>query len=183
MTNVSHRGVSDRRRVVRRGLLYTALFATALLMVPAGMAQRSEEAKTLSKRLMCLCGCNQILGECNHIGCTVSAEMLRKLDERVARNEPSDLILQSFVQEYGVQVLAEPMSSGFSRWAWLMPPLAALAGISLVVVVLWRWRSGGQPQAQAAAQPRVSAELLARARRQADQETEDELFLSNSSER
>jgi cytochrome c-type biogenesis protein CcmH len=183
MTNFSHQGVIGRKSLVRRGRLCACLFATVLLMASASMAQRSEEAKALSKRLMCLCGCNQILGECNHIGCTVSAEMLRKLDERVARNEPGDLILQSFVQEYGVQVLAEPMSSGFSRWAWLMPPLAALAGISLVVVVLWRWRSDRQSPEQPVAQPRLSAEILARARRQADRDTEDEPFLPNSSER
>ncbi len=151
-------------------MLFTALVLTA----SPGQAQRSEEAKALSKRLMCLCGCNQILGECNHVGCTVSADMLRKLDQRVARNDPADLILQSFVQEYGAQVFAEPMASGFSRWAWLMPPLATLAGISLVVVVLWRWRTGRQPRGQPVAETGVTTDVLARARRQADQDTEED---------
>lgn len=159
-------------RVLFRRLFRPAALLGALLLLGGVTveAQRSETAKALSKKMMCLCGCNQILGECNHIGCTVSTEMLNKLDERVARNEPADLILQSFVQEYGLRVLAEPPTTGVTRWAWLMPPLAWLAGIGVLVVVLWRWRAARA--APAASRPAVSPEMLARARQQAAQETE-----------
>ncbi len=141
-----------------------------LLAVATAEAQRSEQAKALSKKMMCLCGCNQILGECNHIGCTVSTEMLNKLDARVARNEPADLILQSFVQEYGLRVLAEPPTTGVSRWAWLMPPLAWLTGVGILIVVLWRWRAARA--APLARGPAIAPEALARARQQAARETE-----------
>ncbi|MCL6482119.1 MAG: cytochrome c-type biogenesis protein CcmH [Firmicutes bacterium] len=158
-----------RHRLFRPAVLLLALLV--FLLAGAGTeAQRSEPAKALSKKLMCLCGCNQILGECNHIGCTVSTEMLNKLDERVARNEPADLILQSFVQEYGLQVLAEPPTTGVSRWAWLMPPLAWLAGVGILIAVLWRWRA--VRAAPSARGPALSSEALARARQQAAQETE-----------
>ena len=33
----------------------------------------------LGHRLMCVCGCNQILLECNHVGCTYSDKMRQQL--------------------------------------------------------------------------------------------------------
>jgi len=161
------RGAAGRRVLGALGVL------VALLAPVAVRAQAQDElVRSLSKRMMCLCGCNQVLGECNHIGCTVSDEMMRKLRQRVARAEPADLILQSFVQEYGQKVLAEPPSSGFNRLAWVMPPLAVLLGLGLLMVMVRRWRA--QSAQPLPARPRVSSELLARARRQAALETEDE---------
>ena len=158
----------------------TRLFFTALVVVTAvalshvfwlpAQAQQTERAKALGKRLMCMCGCNQVLTACNHVGCSTSAEMLKKLDQVVARNEPDDLTLQSFVQEYGEQVLAEPPAKGFSRLAWFIPGFAFAVGLVIVLVVISHWR---RRMTTAAAGPRVSPELLARARRQADEETEE----------
>jgi len=53
-----------------------------------------------------------------------STAMLKKMDQRVAANDSDDLILQSFVQEYGEQVLAEPPASGFNMLAWMIPGIA-----------------------------------------------------------
>lgn len=149
-----------------------AALGLSLLSVGAVYAQRSEAAKALSKRLMCMCGCNQILGECNHIGCTVSTEMLRKLDERVARGESADLIRQSFVQEYGQAVLAEPPAEGFNRLVYILAWVVPLAGLVLVTLVVRRWRAA-RPAA-APAGPRVPREMLEAARRRAAAETEED---------
>jgi len=117
-----------------------------------------------------MCGCNQILTACNHVGCSTSTAMLKKLDQVVARNEPDDLTLQSFIQEYGERVLAEPPAKGFNRLAWYIPGLAFAAGLVIVLVVISQWR---RPATATSAGMRVSPEQLARARRQADQETEE----------
>lgn len=149
------------------GLLALALMHLSWL--PA-YGQQTERAKALGKRLMCMCGCNQILTACNHVGCSTSAAMLKKLDQVVARNEPDDLTLQSFIQEYGESVLAEPPRKGFSLVAWVIPSAAFALGLAIVLVVISRWR---RRVAVAPAQPQISPELLARARQQADRETED----------
>lgn len=156
-------------------ILFTALLALlALALVhlswlPA-YGQQTERAKTLGKRLMCMCGCNQILTACNHVGCSTSAAMLKKLDQVVARNEPDDLTLQSFIQEYGESVMAEPPKKGFSRVAWFIPGAAFALGLAIVLVVIAHWRRRAP---LAPSRPQVSPELLARARQQADQETEE----------
>ncbi|MBI3404071.1 MAG: cytochrome c-type biogenesis protein CcmH [Acidobacteria bacterium] len=120
--------------------------------------------------MMCMCGCNQILTACNHVGCTVSAEMLRKLDQHVERNEPEDLTIQSFIQEYGQRVLAQPPSTGFGVVAWMTPAAAALLGLLIIWMVMNQWR---RPLQVAGPDSQISQDDLDRVRRQVAQETDE----------
>ncbi len=155
---------------------FTRAAALVLLFIGVAVApafaQRSDQAKRIGKRMMCLCGCNQVLTECNHVGCTVSDEMLKKLDQRTALNEPEDLTLQSFVQEYGQRVLAEPPAQGFNRLAVIMPIAALTLGGLMLYAVLMRMRRPQAAVASGPSAPRDTNETLERWRRQADQETE-----------
>ncbi len=45
-----------------------------------GAGDESARFNSLGHRLMCVCGCNQILLECNHVGCTYSDRMRGELD-------------------------------------------------------------------------------------------------------
>ena len=161
---------------LRLPLLIAVLCAAAalpLLILPAG-AQQSDRAKQVGGKFLCMCGCSQILTQCNHVGCTVSAAMLKKLDQQIARGDSDDLIVQSFVQEYGPAVFAEPPKKGFSRVAWFIPGVTLGLGLALVLVVIRRWRL--RPAAAPAGAPgekAISPELLERARQRADRETED----------
>ncbi len=140
-----------------------ALLALCLLSsAPVLFAQRSDRAKNLGHRLKCICGCNQILIECNHVGCTYSHAMLKELDDRIARGESDDLTLQSFVQEYGPEVALLPAAKGFYRWIWIMPVLVPILGLLLVRAMIVRWRK----RAALAPAGHVPPEMLERARRE-----------------
>jgi cytochrome c-type biogenesis protein CcmH/NrfF len=153
----------------KQGAVAGALLVLLLALAwPAG-AQQTERAKRLGKQLMCMCGCNQVLTECNHIDCSVRAHMLDELDERVKSNESDDLILQSFIQEYGERVLVVPPAKGFDLAAWILPVVVPLVGLGLVALVVLRWRH----QAALAPAEKVSGDLLARARREAEREGEE----------
>ncbi|HYL83205.1 MAG TPA: cytochrome c-type biogenesis protein CcmH [Candidatus Angelobacter sp.] len=170
--------------MTRRGPLVTvaALLAVALLAVwitPAG-AQQTDRAKQIGGKLVCgvgtsMCNCRQILTQCNHVGCMNSSAMLKTLDQKVAKGDSEEAILQAFIIEYGREVLAEPPKSGFSLIAWLMPSFYLLGGAALVVLVISRWRK--RPAAEAAgtsaAASQLSPEFLERARAEAARETED----------
>lgn len=148
-----------------------ALAATGVLFVGrAAQAQQTDRAKQIGKRLICMCGCNQILTACNHVGCQVSGSMLKKLDQLVARGDSDDLIVQSFIQEYDTRVDAQPPAKGFNRIAWFLPSIALVAGLAIVIFVLLRWARRPAPVSSG---PRVADELLARGRAQADRETEE----------
>lgn len=134
----------------------------ALLLCTVMNAQQTDRARQIGKRLMCVCGCNQVLTQCNHVGCTYSHAMLKELDARVARDQSDDSVVQSFVQEYGATVELVPPAKGFNRWMWIMPVLLPLAGLCLAYELIRKWRQ----RSAAASTIAVNPELLARARRE-----------------
>jgi cytochrome c-type biogenesis protein CcmH len=146
-------------------LAAAVIFSTGMLQ-----GQSSDRAKVLGAKLICMCNCGQILTACNHVGCTKSTAMLKEMDQRVASGDNDDLILQSFVQEYGEAVLAEPPTHGFNSLAWAIPVVAFALGLGLVIMVIRNWR---HPAAATASGPAISPELLERGRRQADRDTDD----------
>jgi len=152
-----------------------ALAALLLLVMLPAYGQRSDRAKRIGDRMWCMCGCRQILTQCNHVGCSVSTAMLKKLDQLVERNEPDDLVIQAFVQEYGPAVLADPPAKGLALMGYVMPGVALLGGLTVVLLVLRHWRRGASSQVTVAASaaPDVSADQLERARRRADADTDD----------
>ncbi len=144
-----------------------ALIAFVSLLILPGHAQQSARAKTVGKRLMCMCSCNQVLTECNHLGCPMSPGMLQKLEAAVASESSDDLVVQGFVQEFGQKVMAEPPARGFNALAWWMPGLVVLVGLLTVRAVLLRWRQI-VPATPAGSPP--PPEMLARVRREAGEE-------------
>jgi cytochrome c-type biogenesis protein CcmH/NrfF len=152
----------------------TLLLACNLFVLPAARAQETAHAKQLGMKLMCMCGCGQVLVECNHINCPSSAPMLKELDSRLRAGEPDDLVVQDFIQEYGVAVLSSPPNTGFNRIAWLLPGGAFAIGLAIVTLVILHWRRRtATPAARPGPPIRVSPDVLARAREQVDRETED----------
>ncbi len=152
-----------------------ALFASApLLITPLGAQQLSDRAKQVGGKFMCMCSCSQVLTECNHVGCTTSASMLKELNVALARGDSEDAITQMFVQEFGTKVYAEPPKSGFSLVAWALPSIYLFVGTGVVILVILRWRKRpAQEAGPAGGAPGISPELLERARAQASRETQD----------
>ncbi|HTA58490.1 MAG TPA: cytochrome c-type biogenesis protein CcmH [Candidatus Baltobacteraceae bacterium] len=159
----------------KRLRLLAALFAFALFSVlPLIAQQQADRVKQVGGKFLCMCGCGQILTQCNHVGCTMSASMLKELGAMVNRGDSEDKITQTFVQEFGTTVYAEPPKSGFSLVAWLMPVFYFLAGAAIVVFFIMKWRKQAPaPAAVAPAGVHISPEAYERARSQANRETED----------
>jgi len=171
MTEKRSRTIARHQRT-RFTICALGVFALAAIapLVPVAKAQDSPHAKELGQKLMCVCGCNQILGSCNHVGCSYSHEMMKEVEDRVARNEPDDLTLQAFVQEYGPTVLSSPPAKGFNRIAWIAPIVFPLVALGLLWDVVRRWKRKGA--VATASGPRVSADLIERAQRESDKDDE-----------
>lgn len=157
--------------LIRVGSILVVTCSVALAVTFSVRAQDTARAKDLGGKLMCVCGCGQVLISCNHVGCTYSHDMLKELDGYIARNESDDLTLQAFVQEYGPTVLAEPPAKGFDMAAWIVPIIAPLIALYLLweVVRRWRRRAAFEP----AHKSRVSPELLDRARRETGEDSHE----------
>jgi cytochrome c-type biogenesis protein CcmH len=122
------------RRSLQLGLVCAALFTFM------GAGDSAARFSDLGHRLMCVCGCNQILLECNHVGCKYSDKMRGELMTAVERGDNDDLTLQTLVQEYGPTVMAAPTTTGFNRVAWIMPYLALVLGLTTVVLIVRAWK-------------------------------------------
>jgi cytochrome c-type biogenesis protein CcmH len=164
-----------RLRALVAVCLFSVLAVLPLLTTPVG-AQQSDRAKQIGGKFTCMCGCSQVLTQCNHVGCTTSSAMLKELDQSLSRGDSEEAVTQMFVQEFGTKVYAEPPRSGFSLVAWAMPSVYLLVGTVLVVFVISRWRKrefSPSPSGSSGAASGVPPEILERARAQAARETED----------
>src|SRR3954471_9729335 len=92
-------------------LAFLALFVFGTLGSDASQ-QRFEK---LGHRMMCSCGCNQVLLECNHVGCPASDGMRKELIAGMTKSSNDDAVLDVFVQKYGPIILAAPTMTGFNR--------------------------------------------------------------------
>ncbi len=160
-----------RRRLVAL-LLGIAGASAAVFAVP--VRAQTDRTKQIGGKFMCMCGCNQVLTLCNHVGCTTSTSMLKELDQHVSQGDSESTITQVFVQEFGTTVYAEPPKSGLSLVVWGLPSFYLLAGTVLVVFIVMRWRARSGLHPSAAGVPAgISAENLERARQRVARDTED----------
>ncbi len=155
--------------ILGRSLQAVLLCLTVFAFLGAG--DESARFNSLGHRLMCVCSCNQILLECNHVGCTYSDRMRNELIAGMERGESDDLTLQGFVQKYGPTVMAAPTNVGFNRVAWIMPFLALVLGLMTTIFIVLAWRKRPALAAPGAVSP-VSGLDLERFRTQARKDTE-----------
>ncbi|HWR37642.1 MAG TPA: cytochrome c-type biogenesis protein CcmH [Clostridia bacterium] len=159
------------RQTIRRTLLLMAIALCAITLLGAGDGSTDARFNKLGHNLMCMCGCNQVLLECNHVGCSFSDRMREELAAGMQRGDSDSLILQSFVQKYGNTVLSAPTTTGFNRVAWIMPFAIFLASMGAVIVVIRTWKLRPAYRAANAAAglpPEQLDELRERARKETE---------------
>jgi cytochrome c-type biogenesis protein CcmH len=152
-------------RTLQCVILSLAIFAFS------GASDPSTRFNEIGHQLMCICGCGQILLECNHVGCPDSDGMRNELMAAVTRGDSDSLVQQAFVQKYGPTVLAAPTTSGFDRAAWILPIVAFVVGLLAIIFVVRAWKNRS-PKPPSSGGPPVRGAELEKFRRQALEETE-----------
>ncbi|HKF46893.1 MAG TPA: cytochrome c-type biogenesis protein CcmH [Terracidiphilus sp.] len=160
-----------------------AIFLAVAVCFSLGASDAGSRFTDLGHRLMCTCGCAQLLGECNHVGCPESdhmrGELMAAVSGKGASGGPSygsggtgdppsgksgmppagmndHQILDWFAAKYGVTVLAAPPKQGFDLMVWIAPIAVLLAGLLGTVLLVRHWK-GTQPVAPDAVSPEISA--------------------------
>jgi len=126
-----------------------SLLILALAVVCLAGANESRFEK-VGHNLMCTCGCNQVLLECNHVGCPNSDGMRTKLATLVQDGTSDAEIYKQFIADYGNIVVAAPLGSGFNRVAWVAPFAVLFAGVIGVGLVARKWQRNGSAEVQVA---------------------------------
>ena len=133
-----------------------------------GATDAASRYNNLNHRLMCTCGCAEILGECNHMGCQSSGQELDELRAGIADGKNDKEILTSFAAKYGATVLAAPTTEGFDLVAWIAPFAVFAAALLGTILLVRRWSGAAAGRAQAeAAGPEMDA-LRQQIRRETD---------------
>jgi len=148
---------------VKRILAALLLSSFVLLLV----ASNKDRYNDLGVRIMCSCGCNQPLLQCNHVGCQSSDGMIRRLKAAVTEYPKDEDVLNWFRQNYGMTIVIAPSTHGFEGTIWWVPPALCFIVLVLVVMLIRKWRMRAALAPIPASEPKLDA-LRARAR----QETE-----------
>lgn len=138
--------------------------AQALLLAIAvcfslGATDASSRYNDLGHRLMCTCGCAQLLGECNHVGCPDSPGELNELRGGIASGKTDQQILDWFAARYGATMLAAPTMHGFNLVAWIAPFAVLAAGVLGTILLVRRWSAPAGILAGADPASRLEADL------------------------
>src|SRR5258706_15433632 len=119
-----------------RRKLSICVWALALAVISFGMSADGTRFDRLGHQMMCSCGCNQILLDCNHVGCPSSDGMRKELAASIARGDSAKQTFDWFVTKYGPIVLAAPTTTGFDRVAWIMPYALFFGSIAFTMLII-----------------------------------------------
>lgn len=134
-----------------------------------GASDSSARYDHLNHQMMCSCGCGQVLGECNHVGCPDSPVQLAELRTAMSAGMTDQQILSSFAAKYGATVLAAPTTHGFDLVAWIAPAAVFLAALLGTILLMRHWAVGRKNVSQQASTPEMDA-LRERIRRETGSE-------------
>jgi cytochrome c-type biogenesis protein CcmH len=109
----------------------------------AGAAITDDQVNAVAKQLYCPVCESTPLDVCPTQACTEWRELIR---EQLGQGMTAEEIKQYFVNRYGDRVLAAPPARGLNWLAYLVPPVAILAGAFLLFRAMRVWRKTPAPQ-------------------------------------
>lgn len=135
-----------------------ALALAVAITFSLGATDAGSRFNDLGHRLMCTCGCAQLLGECNHVGCPESGRMRDELSAAIASGLSDKQVLDGFASKYGATVLAAPTTHGFDLVAWIAPFAVFAAALLGTILLIRRWSGVSLGSTAAATSPHDPAE-------------------------
>jgi hypothetical protein len=135
-----------------------------------GLVNKSTTQRRLEGEVICMCGSSgcvrSTLANCPmRPACHGHSAQTAAIRKAVDEGQSHDVILASFVREYGQQVLDVPEDNAFNRLAWLLPYLLAAGGLVVIIMNAKRWSrpavaaSGPGPAPDSALDARLDDEL------------------------
>ena len=126
-------------------LLILTMGAGDVIVLPSLLLEQdAARYKTLGHRMMCTCGCEQVLLECNHnrgsLGpCETAIRMRGELSAALQRGDSDESIQHSFAQKYGATVLSPPRIRDLSKLAlvaWIVGFILLAVSGSIVIILV-----------------------------------------------
>jgi len=141
-----------------------AVLMAAVVCFSLGATDPQAHFNEVGHKLMCPCGCAQMLLECNHVGCPDSGPMRDDISNGIANGLSDAAIVDRFVKLYGSTVLAAPTTQGFDLVAWIMPFAVAAGGLIGTIFLVRHWskhETGQQAALASTGKPKSAAQIRA----------------------
>src|SRR5580693_8465898 len=122
-----------------------------------GASSPSSRLSDLDHQVMCQCGCAQLLGECDHVGCPDRDRELAELTADISSGMNDKEIFAAFTAKYGAVVLAAPTTHGFDLVAWIAPFAVFAAALLGTILLVRHWTVGKTPLTAQASTPELDA--------------------------
>jgi cytochrome c-type biogenesis protein CcmH/NrfF len=131
-------------------LLLALAITTVTITAPAvAAATRRVSLNAIMPDFMCVV-CHEPLNVAQSPEALQERSVLVSL---IAKGETKDQIENAMVAQYGSTVLGVPKAKGFNAALYILPPVALLAGLASLAVLLPRWRRRGRAAAALAGPP------------------------------
>src|SRR5260370_23377601 len=114
--------------MLRRWMQAAVVCVLGVVMLGADVSP--SRFSRIGHQMICVCGCTQVLLECNHVGCPDSDRMIGELREQMTSGGTDTSILNWFAAKYGPTVLAAPIRGGFDNVAWIATGAVFLLAIA-----------------------------------------------------
>lgn len=109
--------------------------------------QLSNRAYAIASQLRCPVCTAESVADSN---AQISAEMRHLIQRQLDEGKSPSQIIAYFRQRYGDWILLDPPKTGVHLLVWLLPLIAALAGVAALAVLVRRWRAAAEAMPQAA---------------------------------
>ena len=119
------------------------LVLLALALAPAAAAQEQEldpRVFEIANELRCPTCVSESVGQSNS---AIAREMRVLIQEQLETGANRAEVLVFFQERYGDWILLDPPKRGINLVVWLLPVAGALGGLTLLGVLLQRWRAAG----------------------------------------
>ncbi len=126
-----------RRITVKQWAQASKVCLLAVVMLGASHSSRFDR---VGHKMMCACGCGQVLLECNHVGCPISPGMIAELHAQMDGGGSDTSMLNWFAAKYGATVLAAPIRGGFDDVAWVVPIAVFFLATIGTGLVIRKWK-------------------------------------------
>ena len=137
--------VPEGVKAATASMILLAIVAPAAVQAQdGGVVSKSPQQRQLEQKIICMCGSSgcvhSTLENCPmrpvcHGHTAQTGEIQSLLNDGRNVNQ----VLASFVEKYGVAVLAVPPNTGFNALAWLLPYALGALGLVMILVTARRW--------------------------------------------
>src|SRR3990172_5913254 len=118
-------------------LLFTVAFLPNVAVSAQQPTPSDDEVNAIARQLYCPVCENTPLDVCPTTACHQWRELIRQM---LAEGKTEAEIKQYFVDYYGARVLSEPPRTGTNWLVYIVPPVAFIAGATLLFLAFRTWK-------------------------------------------